>query len=230
MLKIKSLISNSFLSILNKMAVVFQRNEFSVECTSTSVTVPNNDVARLMYYLNCVCAAIDCNRDPDIQRFTNYRNWASLSIADKNALIVLCYTFSPDVFSNRVFFHSDELCGDSSNKFYRINQVRHQLLAAESIVIAGQVREVNQIMVYTMQWMRNNYFDPMKRLVSQLGTSSQTTTYRPTYTPSVVRQPIRYNKSSKCNFRCICWSLYCILCVIPGIITIIIAIVNAVKK
>ncbi|CAF4551772.1 unnamed protein product, partial [Rotaria sp. Silwood2] len=113
------------------MAVLYQRNEINFECTSTSVTVPNNDVARLI----------------------------------------------------------DALCRDSSNKFYKIHQVRHQLVAAESIVIAGQVREVNQIMTYKIAWMKTYYYEPMQRLVARFDTSSQTNTYRPTYTPSVVQQP-----------------------------------------
>jgi hypothetical protein len=103
------------------MALVFQRNEISLECTSTL-------------------------------------NWARLSTKEQRAFIVVCYTFSTDVFNNRVFFHSDELCGDGSNKFYRINQVRHQLLAAQSIIISRQVREVNEIMIYKLSWMKTYYF------------------------------------------------------------------------
>ncbi|CAF1650472.1 unnamed protein product [Adineta ricciae] len=189
------------------MAVVLHRNEFSLEENSVSVTVPNNDVARLMYYLNCVCTAIDCNRDPDIQRFTNYRS-------------------CPDVFDDRVFFHSDALCQGSSNKFYKVNQVRQHLLAAESIVIAGQVREVHQIMTYTMEWMKRNYFDPMQRLAQSLSNPRPAITGS-VYTPRVVHQPIRSSSSSKCNGTCVCVVLYCLLCVVPGIIGAIIGIINA---
>jgi hypothetical protein len=131
--------------------LLFQRNEIEFQRTGRVVTVPNNDVARLMYYLNCVCTAIDCNRDPDIQRFTNYNNWSYLSVDEQKALIVVCDAFSPDVLENRVFFHNDTLSGDTNNEFYTINQVRNQIVAAESIVIAGQVRVVNQIMTYKLQ-------------------------------------------------------------------------------
>jgi hypothetical protein len=215
------------------MALAYQREEISVEVTGTVTTVPNNDVARLMYYLNCVCTVIDCNRDPDIQRFTNYRNWSYLNVSEQAELLVACYTFSPDVFDDRVFFHSDELCGDSSNEFYRINQVRHQLLAAESIVIAGQVREVNQIMTYKMSWMRNNYFEPMERLARRLGNASRaTTTYGSVYTPSVVRQPLTYNDHSStplCTSGRLLVFICCILIAIPVIIGIVYGIISAMK-
>ncbi len=56
------------------MAVAYyQRNEVEFERTTHSVTVPNNDAARQMYYLNRVCTAIDCNNDNDIQRFANIK-------------------------------------------------------------------------------------------------------------------------------------------------------------
>ena len=198
------------------MALVFQRNEIEIERIGKAVTIPNNDVARLMYYLHCVCTSIDCNREPDIQRFTCYDNWSSLSIDEQKALIVVCYAFSPDVLQDRVFFHSDTLCGNSNNEFYTINQVRNQLVAAESIVIAGRVRVVNQIMTYKMQWMKTYYFDPMQRLVTRFGTAAQrpAITNTPTYTPPVVRQRTTRKTSNK-KGGCIC-------CIIVVIIIIII--------
>ncbi|CAF5086121.1 unnamed protein product, partial [Rotaria sp. Silwood1] len=112
-----------------------QHNQYGFKDTSVNVNVPNNDVARLMYYLNCVCSAIQYN-DSDLSRFRNYRNWASLSSEDIRLLLVLCLTLRPDLLDDKVFFHSDALCGDSSNKFFEISQVRNQLLAVQSIVIA----------------------------------------------------------------------------------------------
>ncbi len=127
--------------------------------------MPNNDVARLMYYLKYVCTAIDCNNDNDIQRFTNYQNWARLSFEEQHLLFALCYTLSPDVFEDKVFFHCEELCVQFSNEFYKISQVRHQLVAADSIIIAGRTRQVNQIMTYKMEWMETYYLGPMRRLL-----------------------------------------------------------------
>jgi len=170
------------------MAVFFQANEIEVERTGVTVYVPNNDVARLMYYLQCVCTAVECDTDSDVRRFTNYKNWASLSIGEQKVLLGLCYTFSPDVLDDKVFFHNDTLCGDSLNDFLEISQVQHQLLAAESIVIAGRTREVNKIMVYRMEWMRTNYLYPMQGLVAKLSSLERpaityTPPSRPTYTP-----------------------------------------------
>ena len=133
------------------------------------MTVPNNDIANLMYYFSCVCNEVECDMTPQMRRLANYSNYSNITINEVRQLIALCYVFSPDVFVDKVFFHSDALCGNSSNKFYEISQVSNRLLAVSSIVIAGQTRRVNQIMTYTMAWMKNNYIEPMLRLVQRFG-------------------------------------------------------------
>ncbi len=142
---------------------LFQRNQIGLHHAGAPASIPNNDVARLMYYFDCVCSAIEYT-DNDMQRYRNYRNWSSLSYAEVRVLVALCYALSPDVFNNKVFFQSDALCGNSSNKFWEISQVSHQLMAVRSIVVAGRTRRVNKIMAYTMPWMHSYYFGPMQRL------------------------------------------------------------------
>ncbi len=154
------------------MAVVFGRNEVGIKRTTTPTTVPNNDTARLMYYLSCVCNAIESDQNEDIRRFTDYHNWARLSIEERKLLLVICYTFSPDVFDGKVFFHSEELCVEFSNEFYTINEVRHRLVAAESILIAGRTHQVTKIMTYNMSWMRSYYLEPMQRLARTIAGQS----------------------------------------------------------
>lgn len=145
----------------------FQHHHYTLNDNSTNVIVPNNDIARLMYYLDCVCSTIEYN-DNDIRRFRNYNHWSSLSTEDIRLLLMLCHTLNPTVFNNKVFFQSDALCGNSSNRFLKINEVRTQLLAVESIAIAGRRCRVNQIMVYKMIWMQNNYINPMRNVVQRL--------------------------------------------------------------
>ena len=140
-----------------------QRNQIGLRDTSVDASVPNNDIARLMYYFKCVCSAIEYT-DNDMNRYKNYHNWSSLSYNEIRLLITLCYALNPGVFDDKVFFQSDALCGDSPNRFLEISQVSHQLLAVRSIVVAGRTRRVNKIMTYKMSWMRAYYFGPMARL------------------------------------------------------------------
>ncbi|CAF1129355.1 unnamed protein product [Didymodactylos carnosus] len=67
-----------------------------------------------------------------------------LSAAEDRMVLYLCYTLSPDVFEDKVFFQSDALCGNSGNRIYEIGQVQHTLVAAQSIVGAGRTRRVKK--------------------------------------------------------------------------------------
>ncbi|UJR21079.1 hypothetical protein I4U23_024179 [Adineta vaga] len=140
-----------------------QRKQIGIESTGTKVSIPENDVAKLMYYFNCVCYVIEYD-DTDMQRYRDFNNWYLLSAREVRLLVALCYTLSPDVFDNKAFFRSDAMSASDVNKFYKINEVSHQVIAASSIVIAGRTRKVNRIMMYKMSWMHQYYFGPMRRL------------------------------------------------------------------
>lgn len=150
------------------MAFVVGRNEIGIRETGRRVTVPDNNIAKLMYYLHCVLTTIDSNDESEIRRFTDYQNWRRLSNDEQKQLVVLCYTLSPDVFEDKVFFQSDALCEDLGNKFYEISQVRQRLVAVQSIVVAGQAKRVNQIMTYKNSWMRTYYLEPMRNEAQRL--------------------------------------------------------------
>ena len=198
-------------------ALYYRQNELDIERTGTEVTVPTNDVAHLMYYLNCVCITIDCNNDADIRRFTNYKNWASLSFNEQKLLVDLCEALSPDVFEDRVFFHAEELCVQCSNEFYSINQMQHQFLIAESVMIAGRTRQVNKIMVYQMEWMRQYYIYPMQRLKRRFTAVVQPPPRPVSYVTPLLYQPVIPpvpNNSCYRPGRTLCFILTCIIVIV----------------
>ena len=213
------------------MAVYLQSNNVEIERTGVDVNVPHNDVARLMYYLECVCAALDCNDEPEMQRFTNYRNAARLSIDEQKVLLGLCHTFSPDVLNGTVFFRSDELCCTSANEFYTIHEVRGQLLAAESIIIAGRTLQVNKIMTYKMAWVETYFRAPIRRLTDRLTTASSqsdTVNHTPNYHPFDIEQPMPVR--TRCTKGRVYASVCCIVTLVIVIIIIVISIVIGSRK
>jgi hypothetical protein len=124
-------------------------------------TVPNNDIARLMYYLNCACHTVEYN-DRNISRYRNYNNWSLLSDEEIRLLITLCYIFSPELFNNKVFFQSDD----------------DQSLAVQSIVVAGRICRVYRKMTYNKSWIEDNYFNPIRNLDQRLNNQSQMHAYK----------------------------------------------------
>jgi hypothetical protein len=143
-----------------------QRTDVGFRQVGTFASVPDNDIARCMYYLKCVCSVIDCGNE-NILRYTTYQNYSRLSVDEHEVVYKLCLLLSPDEFEDKLFFDNDALCGSSGNEFYEISQVQHVVRAVGSIVIAGQRRQATSIMAYKMSWMRANYLGPMSRLADR---------------------------------------------------------------
>ena len=150
----------------------FSTVDFDITPFGTTVTVPDADIARIMYYIDCVCTVIDYN-DGDIRRYRNYTNWANMSDQEDRLIFILALAMSPKDLDDKVFFNNPQLCGDSSNKFYEIGQVRRQVVVVQSIVIGGQQRQVKKIMAYTNTWIQRNYLIPMKNLIFRFSPEGQ---------------------------------------------------------
>ena len=151
---------------------MFQNTDYDVKAFGRNVTIPNADIARIMYYIDCVCTVVEYN-DANIQRYRNYSNWANMSDEEDRLIFVLALALSPDTLEDKVFFNSPELCGNSNNQFYEIGQVKKQLLVVQSIVIGGQQRQVKKIMAYKQIWMQNFYYQPMKNLIFRFSPEGQ---------------------------------------------------------
>ncbi|CAF4112057.1 unnamed protein product [Rotaria sp. Silwood2] len=108
----------------------FGNTEYDFTMFGETVNVPNADIARIMYYLDCVCTVIDYN-DNDIRRYRNYLNWRNMSDEEDRFIFLLALALSPDELEDKVFFNAPSLCPDSNNQFYEIGQVRNQLMIVQ---------------------------------------------------------------------------------------------------
>lgn len=152
------------------MAFAFENVRLHVKATGVSVSVPDNPRAKLMYYLSCVCDALqlDSSDTMSISALKDYQNYYRLTEEEKKKLLVFCVMLSPDVLLNKVFFQNDRMCGDRSNEFYDIGTVASQLVVSNSIVIGGQRKNIRKIMTFKMSWLRKNYLEPIQALASEL--------------------------------------------------------------
>ena len=69
--------------------------------TSDKPSLPDNNKAHLMYYLNCGCVVLDLTEDEDIARLTDYNN-CDLTGEETDKLVSLCYHLSPEVLEGKV--------------------------------------------------------------------------------------------------------------------------------
>jgi hypothetical protein len=57
--------------------------------------VPNDPIARLMYYLNCMCTVLSLDQmDSNIMRLINYEQYRLLSDLDKALLVITGFPMS----------------------------------------------------------------------------------------------------------------------------------------
>ena len=66
-----------------------------IKATGQTASVPNDDVARLMYYFKCVVSVINYS---GIDKLTNYKNYKSLTVDDMALLFKFVLIFNPELF------------------------------------------------------------------------------------------------------------------------------------
>ena len=178
------------------MAAFLERQQIGIKDTTTKTTVPNNPVAKLMYYFNCVCTCIDDSDDSTFRRLRQYQsNYNSLSDEEEAMLLVLCLALSPDKLIDSVFFLSEDT-GEFSNRFLELSAVSTKLIVSESLLIGGQRKRVQSIMLFQKSWLENNYLNPMKAYLERpnrgraaLPSPPRQTQSRPVYRPPTQQAP-----------------------------------------
>ena len=104
--------------------IVGEQEQMGIRATGQSTSVPDNPRAKLMYYLNCVTTVLEMS-DPVLDRLKNYDRYYSLDDEEEEILLRLVCVLRPTLFMGKVFFPSDELCGDSSNEFFEVTHARN---------------------------------------------------------------------------------------------------------
>ncbi|KAK3087998.1 hypothetical protein FSP39_013267 [Pinctada imbricata] len=180
------------------MAIVANRAEIGLKDIGTSVQVPDDPRAKLMFYLKSMCTVLDLD-DPNISRLIDYRNYL-LTAAEEAQLLLLCYALSPDELNGKCIFQDEngEMCGNRVNAFYELSAVQNRFLVTENILIGNQQRHVKKMMFYKMSFIQDYYLVPMIVLKVRLDAileaqrmsrpaityNQPTNNYRSTYTPT----------------------------------------------
>ena len=162
-------------------AFIASKVSFVWKSIGYTVNVPNDPVARLMYYMKSVASVLTiANFEEDIDRLTDYDNYHNISVSDVDKLLVLCQKYQPQVLENRCFFNNEVLCRDAGNTFYEISEAKTEIAALDtsstSLVVGEMSLTITEIMVYVPSWMDRNYHKPMQTLqpwLNVLGSTSK---------------------------------------------------------
>jgi hypothetical protein len=149
------------------MAAVLGKTEIQIKKTGTATTIPDNPIAKLMYYLDCICNCVEADDDSSIRRLRNYKNNStSLSNEEEAKLLILCLTLSPDKLIGTILFPNEDLDG-FNNEFYELSAVSTKLVVAESLLIGGQQKRVQKIMMFKKAWIEKFYLNPLRSFQSR---------------------------------------------------------------
>ena len=189
------------------MELNYDYNSLKVETTGQTTYVPDNDLARLMYYLDCVLAVIQYDEN---NRLTDYKNYFRLTNEEEKAVYGLAALFQPKIFIDAgVFIPKDSLVPNGKvNQFYKITDDRIGIHVNQEIVIGGRVVRVLEVMAFTMDWLNKYYIRPLENISYRL--ESQQNRY-------ISSSPIQTAPQKNCccghctTRQCICWIIFIII-------------------
>ena len=189
------------------MAAVIGSTQIHVKKIGSSTTIPDNPIAKLMYYFDCVCSCIEADDDYTTRRLRNYKNYSriSLSSQEEAQLLILCLALSPDKLIGSIFLPAsdNEDFDGSCNRFYELSAVSTKVLVSQSLLVGGQQKRVRKIMKFKKSWIEKYYINPLRSI--ERGERPAATSYssRPALSaPSPPRRrppPQRRNNNSSCT-------------------------------
>ena len=140
----------------------FYGNRMGVSPIGQITKVPDNDLARLMYYLSCVDTVIDYN---EIDKLSDFKNYYLLNLKEIEILLKLVLLYNPKFFFEQGIFIIDPslLPSDSDNEFYQIEDERIKMHVNDTVLLGGRTVKVLKVMVCNQIWLERNYYGPLKR-------------------------------------------------------------------
>ena len=142
------------------MEANFRYNNFKIKDDSVWVTIPDSDVARLMFYLSCVATVLKYN---GFGEYIDYQQYYLMTSEDIIAIIKLALLFEPKLLIGAGIFIRNEYL-DWPNRFYDITDERMNIHANEEFIIGGIIVKVQKIMVFKSSYLSTFYYAPLLRL------------------------------------------------------------------
>ena len=187
------------------MSAYLDLKNVKIESLGTKGYVPDDDLARLMYYLYCVSVVIKYDKDDKDSKLTDFKKYYCLTEGEKIAVYALIISFNPRILVEKGIFVLDSslLPPGFSNDFIEITDERIGIHVNQEVIIGGRIVKVLKFMVCDSSWITRNYIEPVERI-------SQTLKYRSYNNNYNFDSYSTNNKKSCCTWqKCICW--FCVI-------------------
>jgi len=156
-----------------------------------NVVIPNNHIAKLMYYLNSIHTCADLVIS---SRLLDFRNHSFLSEVERRDVVIYAHRYRPSVLNGILFFQvpSDSyLLPHSANNFLELDDatvISSFNLPSNVIIVDGAQHIVKRVMIYKFSWI-NDYFDvPYEHENWRIGLSPKPGKYVGTVTTTTNRR------------------------------------------
>ena len=178
------------------MAAVIGSTQIHLKKTGSATTVPDNPIAKLMYYFNCICHCVEADDDNTTRRLGDYKNYYALSSEEEAQLLILCLALSPDKLIGSILFPAsdDEDFNGRCNEFFELSAVSTRLLVSESLLVGGQQKKVRKIMKFKKSWIESYYLNPLRSI--ERG-------HRPSNSRAALPSPPRRQPPQRSNSSCV---------------------------
>ena len=155
-----------------------------VQPTYNKIIVPNNKLAKLMYYLDCVFTIVKYDVE---EKYYNYNNFSVLTKDEENIVLQLAEFFNPSNMLKLSLFILDHnlLPNEKENEFFEITDKNIGVNINSEVVLEGRILKVQKVMVYKQSWMNKYYFDPIHEYQSPKE-QTQLSIYSPPSLPAQV--------------------------------------------
>ena len=141
--------------------------KLEIEQIDHKIEIPNNKLAKLLYYLECVFTVIQSDLE---KKYINYfYNDLLLSKEEEETILDLVSKFNSKVMLelNLFVIEPDFVPIDKENEFYDIDDERFEGKVNLEVVIGELTRKVLKIMACNQSWIDKYYFEPLKEYENQ---------------------------------------------------------------
>ncbi len=140
-------------------STTFEIKNVKVKIFGKLVDIPNDPIAKLMYYLNCINEVINYESNTLI----DYENYKSLSIEEANFVYRLAKVLNPHKFTDAGIFRCEPNFNfnGSGNGFFKRTDETKFFHVDENIMIEGKSVKVLNGMIYNNNWLSTYYYNPI---------------------------------------------------------------------
>jgi len=164
-----------------------------VQAIENKIIVPDNKLAKLMYYLNCVFNVVKYDVE---EKYYNYNNFSLLTKDEEKNVLKLVKSFNPPNMKKLSLFilKPEIIPNGKENEFFEITDKNLGVNINSEVVLEGRVLKVQKVMVCKRSWLYKYYFVPVQEYESP---KEQKTA--PKYSPPSLPERVELNNVNRFN-------------------------------